>query len=222
MGVGENKSFEYQPGHPVWFQVVGLLSNSMLQGKLLIGEANFERQFPEINGYRFFLFANQQQKSESLMNILEDRLGDFGMDVSPADEVLSGLMAVQNTYLRTFQSLGGLGLLLGTIGLAVSQLRSVLERRQELAVMQAIGFTRRRLASVVLRETAALLIIGVGCGAVCAAIVVIPHAVLSGLKPPVLEPIGFVIAIIGFGLIAGLVAVRQVLKLPLLESLRSD
>ena len=28
-------------------------------------------------------------------------------------------MAVQNTYLSTFQSLGGLGLLLGTVGLAV-------------------------------------------------------------------------------------------------------
>jgi hypothetical protein len=221
-GVGEVKSFEYEPGRPVWFQVVGLLSNSMLQGKLLIGESNFERLFSDVSGYRFFLFADQPQKSEVLTNILEDRLGDFGMDVTPTDEVLSGLMAVQNTYLRTFQSLGGLGLLLGTVGLAVSQLRSVLERRKELAVMQAIGFTRRRLAAVVLQETAALLIIGVGCGALCAAVVVIPHALLSGLRPPIFEPIGFVIAIIGFGLIAGLAAVRQVMRLPLLESLRAD
>ena len=34
---------------------------------------------------------------------------------------------MQNTYLSTFQSLGGLGLLLGTIGLAALQLRNVLE-----------------------------------------------------------------------------------------------
>ncbi len=221
-GVGELKSFEYAPGHPVWFRVVGLLSNSMLQGKLLIGESNFERQFSSVNGYRFFLFADQPEESAVLAAVLEDRLGDFGMDVSSADEVLAGLMAVQNTYLRTFQSLGGLGLLLGTIGLAISQMRSVLERRNELAVMQAIGFTRRRLAEVVMRETATLLILGVGCGTLCAAIVVIPHAVLSGLRPPIVEPIGLVIAIIAFGLIAGLIAVRQVIDMPLLESLRSE
>ncbi len=221
-GIGEVKSFEYQPGQPVWFQVIGLLSNSVLQGKLLIGESNFESLFPDVNGYRFFLIADRPASSRKLANLLEDRLGDFGMDVSQTDEVLSGMMAVQNTYLRTFQSLGGLGLLLGTIGLAVSQLRSILERRQELAVMQAIGFTRKRLASLVLSETATLLVIGVGCGAVCALLVVVPHAILSGLKPPIVEPVGFMLAIICFGLIAGLIAVRQVLKMPLLESLRSD
>ena len=221
-GVGERKSFEYQSGRPVWFQVVGLLSNSMLQGKLLIGESNFERQFPSVNGYRYFLFADQQQKSAEIASVLEDRLGDFGMDVSRSDEVLSGLMAVQNTYLRTFQSLGGLGLLLGTIGLAVSQMRSVLQRRNELGVLQAMGFTQRRLAGIVMRETASLLVMGVGCGTLCAAIVVIPHAMLSGLQPPILEPIVLVIAIIAFGLIAGLIVVRQVVAMPLLESLRSE
>ena len=90
------------------------------------------------------------------------------MDVTSANRVLSTMLAVQNTYLRTFQSLGALGLLLGTIGLAVSQMRSVLERRQELAVMRAIGFSRSRLVSVVIGETATLLLFGIGCGAICA------------------------------------------------------
>ena len=221
-GVGETKSFEYDEGNPIWFQVVGMLSNSMLQGKLLIGEANFEQRFPDTNGYRYFLFADTPEQSTAIAGILEERMGDFGMDVTSADKLLRGLMAVQNTYLRTFQSLGGLGLLLGTIGLAVSQLRSALERRQELAVMRAIGFTRRRLATVVLSETATLLLLGVGCGALCAIVVVIPHALLSGLRPPLLEPLGFVVAIIAFGLLAGLLVVRQVVRMPLLESLRAE
>ncbi len=53
-GIGEKKAFEYRDGESITFEVVGLLSNSMLQGKLLIGENNFERVFPEVNGYRFF------------------------------------------------------------------------------------------------------------------------------------------------------------------------
>ena len=164
-GIGEKKAFEYRDGESITFEVVGLLSNSMLQGRLMIGENNFERIFPDVSGYRFFLFACDRTDADSVSAALENRLGDVGMDVSDARGVLSGMLAVQNTYLRTFQSLGALGLLLGTIGLAVAQLRSVLERRQELAVMRAIGFTRRRLASVVMGETAVLLLLGIGCGA---------------------------------------------------------
>ncbi len=44
---------------------------------------------------------------------------------------------VQNTYLSAFQLLGTLGLLLGTIGLGISQLRGAMERRSELAAMRA-------------------------------------------------------------------------------------
>ncbi len=61
-GIGEKRQFEYEQGRPITFQVVGLLSNSMLQGRLLIGEANFERQFPDISGYRFFLFAGDPDR----------------------------------------------------------------------------------------------------------------------------------------------------------------
>ena len=220
-GVGEKKSFEYTEGKPIYFQVVGMLMNSVLQGKILIGESNFEEQFPDINGYRFFLIDAEDDRVDEVSDVLERRLGDVGMDVSKSASVLSGMLAVQNTYLRTFQSLGALGLLLGTIGLAIAQLRAVLQRRKELAVMRAMGFTRGRLAKLVMGETAALLLIGIGCGAICAVVAVLPHAWVSGIQPPVIEPLVIVGGIIVFGLLAGLLAVARVIRMPLLESLRA-
>ncbi len=225
-GIGEVRSFEYEPGRPTFFRVVGLLANSMLQGRLMIGEANFQTAFPSISGYRFYMIGwtgEPDPKQASVVEqVLENRLGDVGMDVSRADEVLAGMLAVQNTYLRTFQSLGALGLLLGTIGLAVSQLRSVLERRGELAVMRAIGFTSRRLATIVMGETAILLLAGIGCGALCAVVAVIPYAWTSGIRPPILEPVLIVLGIIVFGMLAGLLAVSRVARMPLLSSLRTE
>lgn len=221
-GLGEQREFAYEQDNPISFQVVGLLANSMLQGRLLIGESNFEKQFPDVSGYRVFLIAGNADQTDSISSVLENRLGDIGLDISDARGVLAGMMAVQNTYLRTFQSLGGLGLLLGTIGLAVAQLRSVLERRQELAVLRAIGFTRKRLATVVMGETVSLLLTGIGCGVICAVLAVLPHAILNGLKPPIVEPLVIVLMIILFGMLAGLIAVRRVARMPLLESLRSE
>jgi ABC-type antimicrobial peptide transport system permease subunit len=236
-GLGEVKAFDYGSGE-VHFRVVGLLAGSVLQGKLIVGERAFESVFPSSTGYQYFLFAmqnggepsaeaevngsNREAEVDEIAEVLESRLVDAGMDVQRADRVLAGLLAVQNTYLRTFQSLGALGLLLGTIGLAVAQLRSVLERRGELAVMRAVGFTRQRLAALVLGENTFLLAIGIGCGAVTAMLAVLPYAWLTGTSMPIAEPLGILLAILLFGTLAGLVAVWKVLTLPLIESLRAE
>ena len=109
-GLGQVKAFEYEPDRPIHFRVVGLLSNSILQGKLMVGETNFENVFPEVSGYGFFLVDAPLSDLTKVTETLESRLSDIGMDVSNANNVLSGMLAVQNTYLRTFQSLGALGL----------------------------------------------------------------------------------------------------------------
>ena len=49
---------------------------------------------------------------------LEQELGDYGFAAETTGRRMTELLAVQNTYLSTFQCLGGLGLLLGTFGLA--------------------------------------------------------------------------------------------------------
>jgi putative ABC transport system permease protein len=217
-GVGEVRSFTWTDGKPLFFRVVGLLSNSVLQGSLLIGEENFEKAFPEVNGYQFFLIKTEEP--EKVSQVLENRLSDVGMDVVDSAQVLSRLMAVQNTYLKTFQSLGALGLLLGTFGLAIAQLRSALERQGELAVMRAIGFSRYRLGSSVLMETIGLLALGIGCGLLCSAIAIAPNIFAGQVLPPVSQPliaIGFIACV---GLLAGFITMARVVRMPLIESLR--
>ena len=73
---------------------------------------------------------------------IEDALVDFGADATGTAERLAEFHRVENTYLSTFQTLGGLGLLLGTVGLATVLLRNVLERRRELALLGAVGYRR--------------------------------------------------------------------------------
>ncbi len=218
-GIGEQREFSWNGGEPINFRVVGLLANSVLQGSLLIGEGNFRRAFPDVNGYEFFLI--ETSRPESVSAVLENRLGDIGMDVADSAQVLSRLMAVQNTYLKTFQSLGALGLLLGTLGLMIAQLRTAIERRGELAVLRAIGFSRYRLGQAVMLETAAMLLLGIGAGVVCAAIAIAPNLLTGQTIPPVAQPLAAVALISAFGMIAGLVTVSRVVRMPLIESIRN-
>jgi ABC-type antimicrobial peptide transport system permease subunit len=129
---------------------------------------------------------------------------------------------VQNTYLSTFQSLGALGLLLGAVGLAVVQLRSVLERRGELALMRAAGFRTQRLSQMVLSENLVLLLGGLTIGCLAALTAVIPHAAAQQANTPwtTLAALLAIVAVVGS--LAGWIAVRSALSTPLMPALRGD
>src|SRR5204863_8811878 len=100
-----------------------------------------------------------------------------GFAVTPTAQRLEAFLAVENTYILTFQALGGLGLLLGALGLAVVLLRSVWERRGELALLRALGFRRSALGWLVLAENGYLLLLGLSVGLVAAIISVAPHRI---------------------------------------------
>ncbi|MEI8197614.1 MAG: FtsX-like permease family protein, partial [Phycisphaerae bacterium] len=59
---------------------------------------------------------------------------------------------------------GYLALFLGTLGLAIVLLRNLLERRAELAMLAALGFTPGRRLALILLENAWLLLLGVAIG----------------------------------------------------------
>jgi putative ABC transport system permease protein len=221
-GVGQEFDVTYSGGQTVRFRVAGLLANSVLQGNLLIGEADFKRLFPQISGYRFFLIKPPDGTKADVARVLEDRLGDEGFDVIDARARLADLLAVQNTYISTFQSLGALGLVLGTFGLAAVQLRSVFERRKELALMRATGFRRRRLGEMVLLENLVLLVGGLALGTIAALVAVLPQMLLGAASVP-LGDLGVTLAIVVLvGIATGFIAVRATLSAPLVGALRGN
>lgn len=221
-GVGATYEITDGRGKPLRLQIVGLLANSVLQGSLLIGEQSFLKYFPDTSGYRLFLIDAPPAESDNIAQALEGALGEFGFDAESAPVRLAEYSAVQNTYLSTFQSLGGLGLILGTIGLAAVQLRNVSERRGELALLRAAGFRRALVARMVVWENAFLLVGGlaVGCGA--ALVALLPHLVGGAARLPWETVTASLALVLGVGLAAGMAAVAAALRAPILATLRGE
>lgn len=222
VGLGEVYEVSLPGGGRLRMQVVGLLKNSIFQGSLLISERAFVTHFPGVSGYQMFLIEAQGGDVNEVEKTLETTLADQGFDVQHTSARLADLMAVQNTYLSTFQSLGGLGLLLGTFGLAVVQLRNVLERRGELALLRATGFRRLLLAWLVLLENGLLLAGGLFVGVGAALVAVLPHLISGGAGIPWLSLAATLALVLGVGLLAGLLAVRDTLRAPVVPALRGD
>jgi putative ABC transport system permease protein len=208
---------------PVRLRVVGSLADSVFQSELLMAESNFLRLFPEQEGYRFFLIDTPApERSGAIAAALEDRLSDFGFDVQPTAERLASFHRVENTYLSTFQMLGGLGLVLGTLGMAAVLLRNVLERRRELALLRAVGYNSSHFTLMVIAENSLLLFSGLFTGAVCALLAIAPvffsrHAQLPSASLGML-----LLGVLISGLTASLVATWAALRSPLLAALRAE
>ncbi len=221
-GLGDTIEVTDGDGKTAHLQIVGMLKNSIFQGDVIVSEANFLKLFPEVNGYRFFLVDTKGEPETAVRQALEDSLGDYGFDAETSSARLEAFFAVQNTYLSTFQSLGGLGLLLGTFGLATVQLRSVLERRGELALMRAAGFRRSLLARLVILENIVLLVGGLALGVLAALVAVLPHWILGGASIPWLSLAGTLAAVLVVGLLASLLAVRATVRAELIPALRAE
>src|SRR5205085_1963780 len=142
----------------------------------------FLRRFPGESGYRMFLIDAPSNSVTQVSATLSRALQDVGLELTPAAQRLNAFNAVQNTYLNTFQILGGLGLLIGSAGLGVVVLRNVLERRSELALLQAVGFQRSALHRLVLVEHVALLVLGLLVGMLSALVAVFPALLAPGAQ----------------------------------------
>ena len=96
-------------GNPLRLRFVGLLKGSIFQSEILISEKNFLRYFPNESGYSYFLIDGPADQAQRISTELEDTLADYGFDAKSTGEIIKNYHAVENTYLSTFQTLGGLG-----------------------------------------------------------------------------------------------------------------
>jgi putative ABC transport system permease protein len=220
--LGDTLDYTDERGRPFKVRLVGAVANSVLQGSLIIDEAAFVKRFPDESGYRMFLIDAPSNNVANVSATLARSLQDAGLELTPATQRLNAYNAVQNTYLSTFQVLGGLGLLLGSAGLGVVVLRNVQERRGELGLLVAVGFRRRALQWLVLSEHGALLVLGLAVGIIAALVGVMPALLSPGSE----IPYGSLALTLGAVLLNGLVwtwlATRVALRGRLLDALRNE
>jgi ABC-type antimicrobial peptide transport system permease subunit len=154
--------------------------------------------------------------------MLENALADHGFSAITARARLTSYLAVQNTYLATFQVLGGLGLLLGAVGLAIVLLRSVWERRAELALLRSLGFRKSAVGRLILAENCYLMLMGLAVGTLAALIAVAPGRFQEGGALPVSRLALFLLTVLLVGGASIWIATITTLRGPLLTALRRE
>jgi putative ABC transport system permease protein len=220
--VGDTISYLNEVGDTINLKIVAGLSNSIFQGNILISDSLFNKHFPSSSGSSIILIDAPNKYQLELIELFNSSLVDFGVEAKPTSVRLAEFNMVENTYLTVFMVLGGLGVIIGTFGLGIVLLRNMLERRSELAVMLAMGFSKRQLFRLIFTENLFLLIFGLAVGTLSALIGILP----SLLSPAFSVPYGFVLVLLFSVFLSGVIWIyfptRSALSKNIVRSIREE
>ena len=168
---------EPRTGGIVPLKVIGVL-NQLADDTGIIGfgmftsKANLDNTIPfpvPITTYRFRVAEGVDVAQAS--KGLEASFQEHGMETVVLEEEIEDNAAANKAFNYIFTGFMGLGLLVGIAALGVISLRAVVERRQQIGVLRAIGYRRRMIQLSFLLESSFIALLGVAIGVALGAII---------------------------------------------------
>ena len=174
--VGDLLEIKAQNGRSYQLKLVAGMQSSILQGKLIINETAFKQLFPKINGYDLILIKSETQ-TNTLREALSSQLEEYGPEIRPATDIIDELYRVENTYMSMFALLGGLGLVMGCIVLAITVLRNTQSQSRYYAILQALGYQSKHIREIIILTWLIPAAFGIGIAVISAVYAVWPKLV---------------------------------------------
>ena len=156
-----------QSGRTVELTVIGILSDTtpLEMAGISTSQKTLDAAFPGRAYPTIFYFDLAPGVDESVMaDRLESAFLGNGMEAESVHQVMEDVTAASVTFNRLIQGFMALGLLVGVAALGVISARSVVERRQQIGVMRAIGFQRRAVEAAFLLESSFLALTSIVVG----------------------------------------------------------
>ncbi|MEK6976316.1 MAG: FtsX-like permease family protein [Candidatus Thermoplasmatota archaeon] len=155
--------------------------------------------FPTTEDLYLFRTARGVDPAQAAQD-LERNYRDVGMDAAASEEEVLREQESFRQILGAMKLFLGLGLIVGVLSLGIITSRSVLERRQEIGMLRALGFTPGQVRRIFFIEVSATLLAGAIIGVACAIIVTLGlwWAIIRDLNYPYRIPwaeIGILLAV---------------------------
>ena len=165
-----------QTGKSVTLTVIGVLEDTAPAA--MYGISTSQRSLAAVYGDRvrptayYFQVASGVDPGEAAPK-LESAFVANGLEADSIEELVDEAVGVNRTFNRLIQGFMGLGLIVGIAALGVISARAVVERRQQIGILRALGFQRRAIQLSFLIESSFIALTAILVGTVLALIVAV-------------------------------------------------
>jgi ABC-type lipoprotein release transport system permease subunit len=174
MKVGDTLLYRNSLGDTLILKLTAGLAPSVFQGNVIISEQHFLEQFPASSGSSVFLIEITVGSDTIAVEDISRAMRDWGWQMIRTTDRLAEFYSVENTYLSIFLMLGILSLVIGTAGFGILIARSIMERKSEMGLLQALGYKQNTIYRIIFTEHFILLITGIIIGFLPAIISTLP------------------------------------------------
>jgi putative ABC transport system permease protein len=149
-------------------EVIGVISLGSSSPAAFFGiyvpEETFNQLFGEAEFSLYYVGLNDPGRAGELAKSIEAALLTSGAQASSIKEDIDDAQALQRNFFRLIQGFVGLGLFVGIAAVGVIAFRTVVERRQQIGVLRAIGYSRGMVSLSFLLESTFVTALGILSG----------------------------------------------------------
>lgn len=150
-------------------QIIGILEEDipLLDNEIVVNDRLLEQlQGSNFVPSSFYLKVADGASKREVAEIVERTFTSAGLNATLLEESFAAGQAVTRGILRLFQGYLALGLIVGIAALGVISSRTVVERRQQVGVLRAIGYQPRMVALSFLLEASFIALVGILIGTI--------------------------------------------------------
>ena len=114
--------------------------------------------------YRFKVTPENIDNIPEIARTLEKNFTENGMNTEVMEEEVKSFMDIQEMFFNLMMAFMALGLIVGIAALGVIAARSVVERRQQIGMLRAIGFQQGMIQFSFMLESSFVALLGIGLG----------------------------------------------------------
>jgi len=131
---------------------------------LYTSEQTFNDVFGKPESSRFYVKVRPGVDPGGMAKAIESALVTSGAQAVSIKDEMEKQQATSNSFFYLIQGFMGMGLLVGTAAVGVIAFRSVVERRQQIGMLRAIGYTRGSVALSFIMESSFIALLGIATG----------------------------------------------------------
>ena len=153
-------------GNQLRLRVIGVFEEAaFFSSSVMASQETLNNLLQQVVPPRTFVFRLKEGvEADSTAKALEAHFPENGMQAVDLGEEIRKMAKTNRVIMSLLQGFMGLGLVVGIAALVVIAARSVVERRQQIGVLRALGFQKEMVHLTFLLESSFVALLGIGIG----------------------------------------------------------